>query len=84
MKKIRRGHCARRVFFIDRFGKDTILLTTCKDVVIVVDIEDEIRRALVGKANPFFVNEAGVLDRVDPGADGILDRFRTAGVCPSL
>ena len=70
-----------QAFFIERFGKDAILLTARKDVVIIVDVEDEIRATLLGKANPFFVNEAGVLDGVDPSADGILDRFRTVGMC---
>ncbi len=55
-----------------------------QNVVVVVDIHDQISAVLFGEADAFVVNQAGVLDGVDAGANGILNSFGSVGVGGNL
>src|SRR5256885_861325 len=69
------------LFFFDGFGEHARLFAHLQNVIVVVDIENEVRAVLLGEGDAFVIDEAGVLDGIDAGTDGVLDGLRTMGVC---
>src|ERR1700722_15680225 len=55
------------------FLEHAILLAFREDVVVIVDIHVEISPVLLGQGESLVVGKTGVLDRIHPGPDGILD-----------
>ena len=48
-----------------------------QNIVVIVDVENEISSVLFGEGDAFVVNQAGVLDGIDAGADSVFDGLRT-------
>src|SRR3954454_8240316 len=65
---------------LDRLGKHADLRTLLKDEIVVVDVEYEKGPMLFGKPNTLFVDQTGVLDRIDAGLNSLFDGLRSVRV----
>ena len=68
------------LFLFDRFRQHPFLRALRKNVVVVVNVEHQVRAVLLGQRDAFVVDQAGVLNGIDPGADGIFDGLRAVRV----
>src|SRR5882672_1690346 len=68
------------LLFFDGLGEHSCFRAFLQNVVVVVNVEDEIGAMLLGKGDAFVVDQAGMFDGVDAGADSVLDRLRTVRV----
>src|SRR5260370_2483646 len=61
------------LFLFDGLRQHSGLGAFLENEVVVVDVKDQISSVLLGEGDAFVVNQAGVLDRIDAGTDGVLD-----------
>ena len=72
MAKIFTLEAADFLFLFDGLGKHARFRAFLQNVVVVVDVEDEKSPMLLGEGNTFVVDQAGMFDGVDAGADASL------------
>jgi hypothetical protein len=69
------------IFSLARLSAKTpFFLAFGQDVVVVVDIHVEPGALGLGQLEAFLVGQACMLDRVDPGAQGVVDPGRAMGM----
>src|SRR6266403_1531905 len=68
------------LFLFDGFGKHARFRAFLQNVIVVVNVEDEIGAVLLGEGDAFVVDQAGMFDGVNAGADGVLDGLRAMRV----
>src|SRR6267142_6370065 len=68
------------LFLFYGFREHSHFRAVLRNVVVVVNVEDEKGAVLLGEGDAFVVDQAGMFDGVDAGADGVLDGLRAVGV----
>jgi hypothetical protein len=66
--------------FFDRLGQHAALRPLRENVVVVINIENQERAVLFRQRNAFIVDQAGMFDRIDPGANRVFNRVRSMRV----
>src|SRR6266566_9807329 len=72
------------LFLFDGFGRHSGLRTFLQNIVVIVDVKNEISSVLFGEGDAFVVNQAGVLDGIDAGADSVFDGWRAMSMAATL
>ena len=71
-------------FFVNIFLRQTELLRLTQNVIVVIDIHHQIGAAFFGQADPFIVNQAGVLNGINARQDRVLDALRAMSMSGDL
>src|SRR6202158_2766880 len=61
------------LFLFNGLGQHSSLRAFLENVVVIVDIKDKISSVLLGEGDAFVIDQAGVLDGIDAGANGVFD-----------